>query len=141
MTGACGSRRPWWGCLLVLLALASCRTPPDTTSTEKEAGTQPMFAGSLSREQIESVIRANLDQIVQCHQQELRPCPALASKIVVRFVIGDDGKVIQSEVKKSTLADPKVENCMLLKIRNWKFPKPPGGGIVDVTYPFVFQVP
>ena len=62
-----------------------------------------MFAGSLSREQIEGVI--------------------------------------QSEVKKSTLADPKVENCMLLKIRNWKFPKPPGGGIVDVTYPFVFQVP
>ena len=116
MTGACGSRRPWWGCLLVLLALASCRTPPDTTSTEKEAGTQ-------------------------CHQQELRPCPALASKIVVRFVIGDDGKVIQSEVKKSTLADPKVESCMLLKIRNWKFPRPPGGGIVDVTYPFVFQVP
>ena len=127
--------------MVALLALISCRGPSNTTSAEKEVGIQPLFKGSLSREQIEGVIRANLDQIVECYEQELRPCPALASKIVVRFVIGDDGKVIQSEVKKSTLADPKVESCMLLKIRNWKFPRPPGGGIVDVTYPFVFQVP
>jgi TonB family protein len=160
MTCASGSRRPWWVCLMTLLALgvlASCEAspslvrqrpdgpPPKPEKTsrikQKALGGQPLIKGSLSREEIQKVIRANLDQIVQCYQQELRPSPNLASKVVVRFVIGPDGGVTRAEVKKTTLADPRVESCMLEKIRAWGFPKPPGGGIVDVTYPFVFMLP
>lgn len=131
---------------VAILALASCEDPPVKEAIpvkveQKALGGEPLMTGPMSREEIQEVILANLDQIKQCHQQELRPCPPLASKVVVRFVIGPDGKVTQAEIKMTTLADPKVENCMLERIRAWKFPRPRGGGIVDVTYPFVFTVP
>jgi hypothetical protein len=40
---------------------------------------------------------------------------------------------------ESTLADAEVGNCIAKAMRDWKFPKPEGGGNVVVTYPFVLQ--
>ena len=31
----------------------------------------------------------------------------------------------------------RVENCTVQAVRRWEFPKPLGGGIVIVSYPFV----
>jgi hypothetical protein len=31
-----------------------------------------------------------------------------------------------------------VEDCVVRTVRQWKFPKPQGGGIVTVSYPFNF---
>jgi hypothetical protein len=33
----------------------------------------------------------------------------------------------------------KVEDCVCREIRNWVFPKPTGGGIVTISYPFNFS--
>lgn len=38
----------------------------------------------------------------------------------------------------STLNDVRVENCVARAFRRWEFPKPSGGGIVIVSYPFYF---
>jgi hypothetical protein len=32
----------------------------------------------------------------------------------------------------------RVENCVVQAVRRWEFPKPLGGGIVIVSYPFNF---
>ncbi|MEL6177655.1 MAG: AgmX/PglI C-terminal domain-containing protein [Myxococcota bacterium] len=32
-----------------------------------------------------------------------------------------------------------VASCVAGKVRRWVFPQPKGGGIVVVTYPFVFS--
>jgi hypothetical protein len=32
----------------------------------------------------------------------------------------------------------RVENCVVQSVRRWEFPKPMGGGIVIVSYPFNF---
>jgi hypothetical protein len=32
-----------------------------------------------------------------------------------------------------------VQSCLLTKLRALQFPKPRGGGVVIVTYPFVFK--
>jgi hypothetical protein len=34
--------------------------------------------------------------------------------------------------------DLKVDHCVCREIRSWEFPKPLGGGIVIVSYPFNF---
>jgi hypothetical protein len=32
-----------------------------------------------------------------------------------------------------------VEQCIASAVRRWEFPKPQGGGIVQVSYPFVLK--
>ena len=33
----------------------------------------------------------------------------------------------------------ELETCVAGRVRTWVFPKPKGGGVVVVTYPFIFQ--
>jgi hypothetical protein len=35
--------------------------------------------------------------------------------------------------------NPNVEQCIAQAVRRWEFPKPQGGGIVIVSYPFVLK--
>ncbi len=44
-----------------------------------------------------------------------------------------------SEVKTSTLPDPRLDDCILRRLNTWKFPNPKGGIDVAVTYPFIFK--
>ena len=37
------------------------------------------------------------------------------------------------------MKNANVENCLASRIKTWVFPKPKGGGIVIVNYPFVFK--
>jgi hypothetical protein len=37
------------------------------------------------------------------------------------------------------MGDSDVENCVADAIRSIQFPKPTGGGFVNVTYPFTFK--
>ena len=58
--------------------------------------------------------------------------------MLTTFTIGPDGTVSESEIQQSTLADVTVGPCIAQAVRRWVFPKPEGGGIVVVTYPFSF---
>ena len=49
------------------------------------------------------------------------------------------GQVVASLVQSSTLNSMPVEQCIAQAVRRWEFPKPQGGGIVVVTYPFVLK--
>ena len=44
-----------------------------------------------------------------------------------------------SKVQTSTLGNARVDQCIADAVRRWGFPKPKGGGIVVVSYPFVLQ--
>ena len=37
------------------------------------------------------------------------------------------------------LGNPAVENCIVARVYQWQFPKPKGGGIVQVSYPFLLK--
>ena len=58
-----------------------------------------------------------------------------------KFIISPNpmipGQVIASVLQNSTMSNAKVENCTVQAVRRWEFPKPLGGGIVIVSYPFV----
>ncbi|MBX7096326.1 MAG: TonB family protein [Myxococcaceae bacterium] len=95
--------------------------------------------GGLSKDQINKVIKRHQNEIKFCYEQELQKTPDLSGKVAVLFTIDPAGGVAEANVSESTMGNSTAENCMLARIRRWKFPEPEGGGTVTVTYPWVFK--
>jgi len=98
---------------------------------------QANVRGSLDKEIIRRIIRRHINEVKYCYEQELTKKPALGGRIMVQFTIAASGQVIASVLQNSTMGNAKVENCTVQAVRRWEFPKPLGGGIVIVSYPFV----
>ena len=95
--------------------------------------------GSLDKEIIRRVIRDHVQDVRACYEAQLRHDRTLGGEIRVMFTIGATGSVVASEVEETTLNNQLVNDCIVQAVRNWKFPPPEGGGVVVVTYPFVFM--
>ena len=100
---------------------------------------EPTVMGSLDEESVRQVIHRNRNQVRYCYERELVRTPGLRGKLAVKFVIGADGSVQSAVIGDSDLGSTAVEGCVTAKVRTWVFPKAKGGGIVVVTYPFVFR--
>ena len=61
----------------------------------------------------------------------------MSGRVTVQFTIGASGQVLASVLQNSTVASARVESCIVQAVRRWEFPKPLGGGLVIVSYPFV----
>jgi hypothetical protein len=97
------------------------------------------YKGSLSREEIQRVIRRVMSQIRFCYERELNKDPNLNGKIVLQWTIAGTGLVKTASVAQSTMGSPAVEGCVTRIVQRLRFPQPKGGGEVFVTYPFVFS--
>jgi hypothetical protein len=102
-------------------------------------GAEAIEGGGLDSSLIADVINRNLGQIRFCYEQGLQGDPALAGRVAVKFVIGGNGAVKTALVDSTTLNSKLVEDCILLRLRTWKFPLPAGGSDVKVSYPFVLR--
>jgi len=95
--------------------------------------------GSLSKAIIRRIIRRHLNEIRFCYQKELTTDRELNGRVVVKFTIASSGQVVSSLVDRTTLNHAPLEACVVLAVRRWLFPKPEDGGLVQVSYPFVFR--
>jgi TonB family protein len=95
--------------------------------------------GSLSKEVIRRVIRRHLNEVKFCYEQQLNQRPDLSGRVKVKFIISPSGAVQSAVVSGSTLGNQKAETCIAQAVRRWTFPKPEGGGIVVVNYPFMLR--
>jgi len=84
------------------------------------------------------VIRRNLARFKFCYEKQLSSNPNLGGKVSVYFTIAPTGSVAKAMVRETSMNNATVEGCVNKVMRSLKFPKPKGGGIVVVTYPFVF---
>lgn len=100
---------------------------------------KPVVLGSLDPEIIRRIVREHAGQIRYCYEKELARTPGIYGKIVMKWVINGDGKVTQSTTAETQMKNANVESCLASRIKTWVFPKPKGGGIVIVNYPFVFK--
>lgn len=98
-----------------------------------------IVSDGLDRKIIQRYIRMYRNRIRYCYERELRKNPFLTGKVEVSFRIEANGKVYKSSIKRSTLNNDRVEQCLARRIRIIQFPAPKGGGIVLVNYPFLFQ--
>jgi hypothetical protein len=92
--------------------------------------------GSLDKEIIRRIIRRHINEVKYCYQLRLNQRPGLAGRVQVQFSIGASGSVLSSVLHSSTLNDAGTESCIVSAVRRWEFPRPLGGGIVIVSYPF-----
>jgi hypothetical protein len=95
--------------------------------------------GSIPRDVIAKIMNDHMGQFRWCYEKELTQQPDLRGKISTAFVIGLEGRVTSASIKQTTMRSQNVEGCILNVIRRLPFPKP-GGGVVEVIYPFLFHV-
>lgn len=106
------------------------------TPGEKPA---PAGMGSLDPAIIDERIKRYLTKVQYCYEERLASNSRLAGKIIVRFVIDAEGAVSMAGIKSTTMNDVAVEDCIVGRFLEMKFPNPAGGGIVTVTYPLLFK--
>jgi len=119
--------------------VASSSIGPKRRSAISAGGGQAVVMGALERSVIDSYIRRNLAKVRWCYEKELAKIPTLFGRIAIEFTIAKSGAVSKSRVKRTTMGNPSVEKCVARAIKKIRFPKPKGGGIVIVSYPFVFK--
>jgi hypothetical protein len=95
--------------------------------------------GSLDKEIIRRIIRRHINEVKFCYERELVKNSNLVGRVMIQFMIAANGNVATSAVQASTVNNPPVEQCIAQAVRRWEFPKPQGGGIVMVSYPFVLK--
>ncbi len=94
--------------------------------------------GSLSKEEINRVVRRHMAQIKHCYEKELNKSPKLQGKLLGSWTISAAGSVSKASMKQNTMGNKNVGRCVTSIIKRMRFPKPRGGGVVYVSYPFVF---
>lgn len=95
--------------------------------------------GGLDSSLIADVVRRNIGQIRFCYEQGLQLNSSLAGRVAVNWVIDGNGGVKVARVKNTSLNNKTVEDCILRRLRTWKFPIPEGNQEVPVSYPFLLK--
>src|SRR5262245_49535907 len=97
-----------------LLALASCVVLFPAAAS----------ASSIDTQLIDSKVKAKSDRISVCYEEGLARKPKLSGKIVVLFVVENDGTVSSVEAikKGTTLKDETVTACVLKEFEDLTFP-------------------
>jgi hypothetical protein len=117
------------------LALEIARVPTEVSLRLKSVA----VTGSLDPLLIRDEIQVHRGELRSCFESRLTVRKELSGLILTRFVIDADGKVSAAEVTNTTMRDARVEDCIISTIGTMSFPKPNGGGIVIVNYPFAFK--
>jgi TonB family protein len=100
-------------------------------------GGTPVIVGSLAGDQLDRVVH-DADGAVSACQGD---AGVRAGALTARFTIGPSGAVSESAITDSTLHDARFESCLQRVVAKLKFPAPKDGGVVHVSYPFVFASP
>ncbi|HEU0033615.1 MAG TPA: AgmX/PglI C-terminal domain-containing protein [Kofleriaceae bacterium] len=97
---------------------------------------QPNAQGDLDKAIIRRYIKRNIQKIQYCYEKELLAKSNLAGTVQTQFFITPNGNVATAS---GSGVDPEVANCVANVIKGIEFPKPKGGGGVQVNYPFTFR--
>ncbi len=97
---------------------------------------QPQTVGDMDPVIIRRYVRRNLPKITYCYERELLSHPALAGTVTAQFFISPNGSVASA---RATGVSPEVATCVADVLRGIEFPKPRGGGGVQINYPFTFR--
>ena len=102
-------------------------------------GQEGEFGGGMDKEAIRRVIREHIREIRSCYEKELQRSPDLYGKIVLEWDIEEEGRVSRVATKSNALGNDSVANCIMSRLKMWKFPDPPKDQVGRVIFPFVFS--
>jgi pSer/pThr/pTyr-binding forkhead associated (FHA) protein len=95
--------------------------------------------GSLTREQIERVVNARMNEVRFCYQRELGRDPKLAGKIALQWNIISGGQVEWVKVILNSTGSNSLSQCLRDRLERWQFPSPTGGSSAVVEWPWNFK--
>jgi outer membrane biosynthesis protein TonB len=115
---------------LALAALLVCLACPAARADAPAASglDKPLLRRSVSK---------GRDQVRRCYERALELTPGLAGTLRVDFVIGPDGAVLSATA--SGMDDAGLIACITKVFLGLRFPRPGGGGKVNVSFPFSFR--
>lgn len=90
----------------------------------------------IDKDIVLEIVREHIDEVRGCYNEGLARDPKLAGRVAVNFVIGPDGYVASATIQEGIGDD--VDQCLVERVKTWKFPAPGGRGNVVITYPFNF---
>ena len=92
-------------------------------------------------EELNRTIKSHYDVIEYCYKRQKRLDPNFTGELLVEFSICYKGRVAKSAwVVKSTFASKKVENCIIARVKSFRFkPIAKKGGEVIVRYKYTFK--
>jgi outer membrane biosynthesis protein TonB len=102
----------------------------DTGASDVEEG--------LTRDQVGRVIHAHFKEIRYCYESATLRSPNVQGTLSLNFSVGSSGSVQAANGGGST-GDARLQNCIVSRLKGWKFPKPKGGVTVAVSYPLFFK--
>lgn len=110
-----------------------------TGASPMPLGQEADVAQGLDRDQIAAVINRNMGQITYCYEQGLKQDAGIRGRVALAFTIGGTGSVKAANVDSTSLNYKQVEDCMVMRLKTWKFPVPEGGVDVQVKFPFKLE--
>ncbi|HEX7665491.1 MAG TPA: AgmX/PglI C-terminal domain-containing protein [Polyangiaceae bacterium] len=103
------------------------------------SGGAPQAHGGLSPDQIQRVVRAHEGALRACYENEAARNPNLHGGVVVTWNIDPPGSVSSASMVSSTMANARVEGCVLRQVKTWHFPTSDSATNVQ-AFPFKFGV-
>ncbi len=109
----------------------------DTTYVEPKT----VVLGSMDPELLRKILKEYLPQFKFCYQEELMERnEAIKGVVDLQFTIGRNGRVTKATVKsKQAKFSRSGVKCMTKVLKLIPFPKPKGGGVVEVRQPLNFS--
>ncbi|MCX5741759.1 MAG: AgmX/PglI C-terminal domain-containing protein [Proteobacteria bacterium] len=96
----------------------------------------PRAEGDLDKAIIRRYIKRNIQKIQYCYEKALLANGELSGTVMVQFFISPNGAVATSSGRG---VNAETASCVAGVIKEIEFPKPKGGGGVQVNYPFDFR--
>jgi TonB family protein len=113
---------------------AGTKRGPDLV-IDKRGEPQP----GLQRGEIQRVVNRARARIRHCYERAMQKEPNLRGKVAYSWIIDAQGRVGGLQTLAGSLNNPGLGQCLERVIRTLRFPPPRGGGVVQVSYPFVFS--
>jgi hypothetical protein len=92
--------------------------------------------GTLARFEIREPIERQRPALAACQRRAVAAAAPL--RVVLRWTIDPSGRVVDLETVEPAPGQAAVAACLEDQVRALRFAPPLGGGVVHVTYPFVF---
>lgn len=131
--------------IAVLLGLNLLRGESGPTPTPAEV-TKPIDPALKPEDdpyvgnQVKNTIRKRADQIQACYNEFIERKPEIfEGQITLDWRINPDGKVLSPEVVGAEFGDDALKTCLVKKVQEFEFPKPPGGVEKYIAHKFIFK--
>ncbi|RZA16609.1 MAG: AgmX/PglI C-terminal domain-containing protein [Proteobacteria bacterium] len=125
----------------IVMTILAVGFSPIHAAPGKRAGAteEPTSQGSLSKEEVQTVIRTNLKTVRACYEETLKKEPTAKGTLRVKFRIMVDGKVSEAKGETRDNLPLSLQDCVTAAMKLWVFPVARNKEATTVTYPFVFK--